>query len=129
MTDDCLGCLCEASTRCNTSMGCQYDSEKVCGPFLISKPYWIDAGKPVLNERDDPRAENAYNNCVHDYTCSVKTIRNYMSKYGKDCNDDGVIDCDDFARLHKFGYTYCSKPYDPIFRSRFSDCINNTIFY
>nr|XP_045609372.1 lysozyme-like isoform X1 [Procambarus clarkii]XP_045609373.1 lysozyme-like isoform X2 [Procambarus clarkii]XP_045609374.1 lysozyme-like isoform X3 [Procambarus clarkii]XP_045609375.1 lysozyme-like isoform X3 [Procambarus clarkii] len=129
MTDDCLGCLCDASTRCNKAMGCHSVNLKVCGPFLISKPYWNEAGKPVLNERDDPYAENAFNDCVHDYTCSVKTIRNYMAKYGKDCNGDGVIDCDDFARLHKFGYTDCSKPYEPIFNSRFSYCINNAIFY
>ncbi|KAK7060662.1 hypothetical protein SK128_018827, partial [Halocaridina rubra] len=52
---NCLGCICEASTRCNVSVGCHtpYAGAYFCGPFLISWAYWADAGKPVL-QNDDP---------------------------------------------------------------------------
>lgn len=43
----CLGCICEVTSGCNTTIGC-YDS--VCGPFAITWGYWADAGKPTLND-------------------------------------------------------------------------------
>lgn len=39
----CLGCLCEVSTGCNITIGC---NNMVCGPFSITKYYWEDVGKP-----------------------------------------------------------------------------------
>lgn len=42
----CLGCICEAASGCNTTLGCNGD---VCGPFRITWAYWADAGKPTLN--------------------------------------------------------------------------------
>lgn len=30
-----------------------------------------------------------------------------MRKYGQDCDGSGVIDCDDFARIHKLGFGSC----------------------
>ena len=45
---DCLGCMCQASTGCNTTIGCTGGSQYLCGPFLISWAYWADGGKSVL---------------------------------------------------------------------------------
>ena len=55
---DCLGCLCEASTSCNSTIGCTSapPGGYFCGPFLISRAYWVDAGKPVLGGDDPERA-------------------------------------------------------------------------
>ena len=46
--EDCLGCLCQASTNCNVSTTCTGDGSYLCGPFLISLPYWVDSGRFVL---------------------------------------------------------------------------------
>ena len=43
ITDDCLGCICEAASGCETSTRCL--SSGLCGLFHISWPYWADAGK------------------------------------------------------------------------------------
>jgi len=49
----CLGCICEAASNCNRSLGCNGD---VCGLFRITWAYWADAGKPVIAQ-DNPNAE------------------------------------------------------------------------
>ena len=44
-THECLGCICEASSRfCKPDMGCVAGGT-LCGPFLISRGFWIDAGR------------------------------------------------------------------------------------
>jgi len=50
ITNNCLRCLCEASTKCRLTAKCE---RGVCGPFHLSKGYWIDGGKNV-REGDDP---------------------------------------------------------------------------
>ncbi|CAG0883152.1 unnamed protein product [Cyprideis torosa] len=40
ISDNCLGCLCEASTNCNATIGCTDGG--LCGPFLISQPFWSE---------------------------------------------------------------------------------------
>ena len=46
VTNNCIGCICEASTRCDTNVTC-ISNGFLCGPFYISKPFWIDAGRCV----------------------------------------------------------------------------------
>lgn len=46
----CLGCLCEAVSGCNTTVGCSGD---VCGPFRMTRSYWTDGGKPTLEGESD----------------------------------------------------------------------------
>uniref|UniRef100_A0ABD2XAW9 lysozyme n=1 Tax=Trichogramma kaykai TaxID=54128 RepID=A0ABD2XAW9_9HYME len=48
----CLGCICEAASGCNQTLGCVGD---VCGPFHITQIYWTDSGKPTLDS-DKPDA-------------------------------------------------------------------------
>ena len=44
-TEKCIGCICEAASGCNQTIGCLGE---FCGMFLISRSYWVDAGSPVL---------------------------------------------------------------------------------
>ena len=46
VTNNCIGCICEASTRCDTNITC-INNGFLCGPFYISQPFWIDAGRCV----------------------------------------------------------------------------------
>jgi len=72
ITDECLGCICQASTGCNR--------------------------------------DQAYSSCVNDMFCASETIRAYARTFGKDCNGDGVIDCEDYVRIHKLGPGNCDSP-------------------
>lgn len=54
LSTTCLKCLCHASTQCNMTVSCQ---KGFCGPLFITKEYWTDAGRPVL-ENDDPDRTN-----------------------------------------------------------------------
>ena len=36
ISDSCIGCICEASTRCNLTAGC-ISGGALCGPFLLSR--------------------------------------------------------------------------------------------
>jgi hypothetical protein len=44
--DACLSCICEASSGCDINLKCQ---GTVCGPYKITKPFWIESGKPTLS--------------------------------------------------------------------------------
>lgn len=46
----------------------------------------------------------AFEDCVKDAVCAGETVRGYMSKFAQDCNKDGIINCDDFAR-----YLMCTR--------------------
>lgn len=53
----CLGCICEAASGCNVTIGCD---ETVCGPFRITWNYWADAGKPTLSGGPNEKADGQY---------------------------------------------------------------------
>lgn len=115
----CLRCLCHASTTCNITVGCQ---KNYCGPFFLTKEYWREAGRPTLKD-DDPDRTNAFNDCVKDYACASTTVENYMAKYGYDCNNDGVTDCDDYARLLFHGKDKCATSIANLnFGKRYESC-------
>lgn len=133
---NCLACLCEASTNCNASATCEtpVPDNHLCGAFRISRPYWIDAGKPII-KNDSKAREGAFEECVNDLYCAADTVRKYMINFveGKmggnvnpDCNDDGVIDCRDFAFMHRIGGFTCQDPtvVDSEFFKRFMTCWN-----
>ncbi|XP_041982001.1 lysozyme 1-like [Aricia agestis] len=105
LNETCLRCLCHA-TGCELSHGC---SEGYCGPFYISRVYWVDAGKPTLPE-DSPERNEAYEDCARDYYCSLKIVESYMARFGKDCNDDGVTDCYDYMLINHHGGRACAAP-------------------
>lgn len=115
----CLGCICEAASGCKTSIGCDGD---VCGPFRITWGYWADGGKPTLNNEANTN-EGAYARCVNDPFCASRAVEGYMNKFGRDCNGDGVVDCDDFIRIHRFGGNACTNPLDQKYANVYNSCI------
>ncbi|XP_066990444.1 lysozyme-like [Macrobrachium rosenbergii] len=91
LTDDCLACMCYAS-----SDGCVMpdpvctDGEmEVCGPFAITRIYWMEAGW----------FGGEFHTCVEDWQCNEDTVRGYLAKFVTDVN----ATCEDFARTHVGG--------------------------
>merc|ERR1712190_126463 len=60
LSDNCIGCICEASTDCKKNTKC-INGDSFCGPFLIPRGFWIDAGQCVLDNDSpsDPQGELA----------------------------------------------------------------------
>merc|ERR1712012_1257124 len=99
LSDNCIGCICEASTRCNVTTKC-ISGGSFCGPFLLSKPFWVDGGSCVL-EGDSPGDPGAWRRCALDIICSANTIRSYINRFGKDCSGDALVTCEDYTMIHK----------------------------
>ena len=78
VTNNCIGCICEASTRCDTNVTC-ISNGFLCGPFYISKPFWIDAGRCV-QPGDNPENPDGKKSllftvyCLPDYNFSIFAI-------------------------------------------------------
>ncbi|ENN71209.1 lysozyme [Dendroctonus ponderosae] len=118
VTQQCLGCICEAISGCNTTNICSGD---VCGPFRITWAYWADAGKPTV-AGESPESATAYAHCAGDTYCSALCVQGYMSKFQQDCNGDAKIDCDDFAAIHKYGGYGCQGPLPEPYGQRYRQC-------
>lgn len=118
VSEICLGCICEAASNCNRSLGCSGD---VCGLFRITWAYWADAGKPVIAQ-DNPNAEGAYVRCATEPFCAASTVQGYMRRFGKDCNGDGVVNCFDYAAIHRLGGYGCSGALDYNYQNKFMNC-------
>ncbi|XKL66939.1 hypothetical protein PGB90_010359 [Kerria lacca] len=104
-TEKCLSCICEATSSCNQTLECLGE---YCGMFLISRSYWIDAGSPVL-QKDNVNETEAFQRCVTDPYCASRTVNQYVQRFIQDCNNDGILSCDDYARLHYLGYLQCTR--------------------
>ncbi|GLG98133.1 Protein of unknown function [Gryllus bimaculatus] len=107
--DACLACVCRANGRsgeCVTGGKCTHVD--TFGPFCISLPYWIDAGKPVL-PGDDKDLPGAFQRCVEEPFCAVQTVRGYMNTGPalQDCDNDGAVTCRDLMLTHIFGRYAC----------------------
>ncbi|XP_037292056.2 lysozyme isoform X1 [Rhipicephalus microplus] len=100
-TRKCLNCICYASTKCNTQIGCTNGGPNsyFCGPYQISYAYWVDAGKPGNFDH--------FEKCLKDQVCAETAVVNYMNKWGTDCDGDGQVTCYDYARMHKAGRSGC----------------------
>ncbi|KAI4457170.1 destabilase-related [Holotrichia oblita] len=101
----CLICICEAMTGCDMTKKC---SESNCGPFWISRSYWLNGETPTVRY-EGPDSSTAYVNCRKDMFCSTRTVQGYMRKFKQDCNSDGVVDCDDYFAIHLLGGSDCTK--------------------
>ncbi|XP_049855937.1 lysozyme 2-like [Schistocerca gregaria] len=122
--DACLGCLCEATSGCNMSAMC-LPQRTLCGPFLVAPQYWRDAGSPLLRG-DWPTNPGAYYRCVTDIFCAAATVRGYLSRYAQDCNWDGRVDCDDYARIHYMGGHQCTLPVEHLgYYKVFRECMDS----
>ncbi|XP_076653917.1 lysozyme [Halictus rubicundus] len=115
----CFGCICEAASGCNVTIGCD---ENVCGPFRITWGYWADAGKPKL-EGAAVSVGDGFQQCVSDSYCAARTVQGYMEKFAQDCNGDGNINCDDFLRIHRLGGYGCSSPLNAKYEDTYKRCM------
>ncbi|XP_061379210.1 lysozyme-like [Danaus plexippus] len=106
LSEGCYRCLCHVSTLCQLSNECKGG---YCGPFNISRVYWVDAGKVTLPD-DDPDRNNAWRDCARDYYCAKKIIEGYLQRFAKDCNGDGVTDCYDYMMINGNGGYGCTSP-------------------
>ncbi|XP_030767998.1 uncharacterized protein LOC115891623 [Sitophilus oryzae] len=102
----CMRCLCHVATECDLTRGCV---KGYCGPYKISKIYWKDASEVTLPDDDKERA-GAYEDCALSYQCAQRIVLNYIAKYGRDCNNDGVTDCDDYMMINFNGGYQCHPP-------------------
>merc|ERR1711988_275865 len=84
------------------------NGDSFCGPFLISRGFWIDAGQCVL-DNDSPSDPQAWKRCALDLVCSANTIRSYINRFGKDCDGDQLVTCEDYVMIHKNGGWNCGK--------------------
>lgn len=105
LNDDCLQCICRASSGCDHLLRCitRGSEDKYCGPFQLTEEYWNKAGSP------GDQASNfiSFEDCANDADCAVETVTNYMKKYHKDCDGDENITCMDYARLHRLAPHEC----------------------
>ncbi|XP_067141404.1 lysozyme-like [Centruroides vittatus] len=109
----CLDCLCQTYVSCGDKPGCFVGSDNVkyCGPYDITKPYWIDGGRLRVDDDDDDDddEDKSFEKCSVNKDCADKTIRRYMNRYKTDCNSNGNFDCSDVYKIHKIGFTGCVK--------------------
>jgi len=50
---------------------------------------------------------SAWRRCALDIVCSANTIRSYINRFGKDCNGDALVTCEDYTMIHKNGGWNC----------------------
>lgn len=62
--------------------------------------------------------------CLTNRQCADDAVRGYMAKWRKDCNEDGIVDCNDFAALHIAGPNSCNAQWflDSQYYSDFRSC-------
>ncbi|XP_067141347.1 lysozyme-like [Centruroides vittatus] len=124
----CFDCFCQAQTNCDLSFQCMNKTITLCGPYKLSRPYWIDGGKLG---NDDPNEEfENFVQCSKNKACAEQTIENYMKVYsaGKDCNSNGEVDCVDYFRIHLGGPGGCTQTHfeNTVEWLRFLECYLNT---
>ncbi|KAF5306612.1 hypothetical protein FQA39_LY08801 [Lamprigera yunnana] len=108
----CLGCICRAASGCDIEKECENNA---CGPYRITKDYWMDSGNWTYNDHS-PKEDKSYIKCVTNYYCSTFTVQEYIKKFKKDCNGDGVTNCEDFAAIHALGSTNCHKAWPKAYK-------------
>lgn len=117
-TEQCLRCICEASTGCDLRQRC---NGQFCGPYLLSWPYWQDAGSPGAN----------FYECANDINCAQTAVRTYMRKHAQDCDRNGQLTCDDFAAVHQLGGASCAVGWEQVrtslYWNNFKRCFRSTM--
>jgi len=96
ITDSCLDCICKRND-CEKRIGKRI-TDGVCGPYYLSKQYYIDAGSPGAE-----MGLGTWEQCCQNMNCSRLCVRRYADKYGDICTYPQKAKCKDFTRLH-WGY-------------------------
>lgn len=68
----------------------------------------------------------AFEECLKDYNCSSRAVEGYMTKHQKDCDDNRIVDCFDFAKIHKAGPYACPAEWleNQPYWTNFEDCMS-----
>jgi len=104
----CLACLCSAASGCDLKKGCLQDEPNaICGPFYMSRPFWLDANITALPQF----REHDFVRCATDEKCAAAAVVSYMTKFSRDCDGDGRVTCKDHGLMHYLGYTGCTSPW------------------
>lgn len=71
----------------------------------------------------------AFEECLKDFNCSSQAVIGYMTKHQQDCNGDQVVDCYDFAKLHKAGAYSCDASWvgNLPYWNQFLDCMDDQV--
>lgn len=96
-----------------------------CGPFEISRAYWNEAGN--FTEGSLVEGSDGFEACAKTIPCASKIVTRYLMNHARDCNQDQIVDCADYARLHMFGEAKCrtGSLASPNFNlNKFNECIN-----
>ncbi|XP_049315211.1 uncharacterized protein LOC105227143 [Bactrocera dorsalis] len=125
ISEACVQCICETVNLCRPAK-CRDDVD--CGVFRISHLYWLDAGKPTLDADDSSNSiiNTMYTDCVNNMDCATRAVTAYISKYARDCDGNGAIDCRDYIALHLLGPTGCVQSKGVLanaFEQRMEDCL------
>uniref|UniRef100_A0A1A9V5U6 lysozyme n=1 Tax=Glossina austeni TaxID=7395 RepID=A0A1A9V5U6_GLOAU len=75
-------------------------------PSIVRKPKMTAMIKRGVSE---PNITSEYVTCARNRICSEQTINNYMQRYSRDCNQDGIIDCQDYIALQVLGRNGCTR--------------------
>lgn len=75
------------------------DSNKGCGPFMISKLHFLEA---MINTFWYRGAALDWQRCGESIECSIETVSKFVTKFSMDCTKDGRLSCADFGLIHKF---------------------------
>ncbi|KAF7990481.1 hypothetical protein HCN44_000286 [Aphidius gifuensis] len=102
---DCLTCLYQTTPGCSNQHRPCLDNR--CGPLCITKAYWEDAGKLTINN-EKPSDPNASVHCLNDQDCAFNVVKSYTQRFAQDCNNDGVINDEDYVRIHHLGGYGCN---------------------
>ncbi|XP_047499014.1 lysozyme-like [Penaeus chinensis] len=117
LTDECLACMCYVS-----SSGCVMPESvcqnngwgEVCGPWSITKPYWIDANEPGGD----------YYTCVAAWDCNEATVRAYLKRYVSNPS----ATCETYARTHVGGPWGIDQDYATDYWYLVKDCLDYGLF-
>ncbi|XP_061396449.1 uncharacterized protein LOC133332084 [Musca vetustissima] len=128
ISSKCLQCLCKTVSDCRPVKCATVDP---CGIYGISKFYWIDGGKQIANdskteyneEEDDEHRD--YLQCVNNDKCATDTVNAYLKRYNRDCNNNGIIECEDYIALHVLGPSGCAnRELSIMHKIRMNSCLN-----
>lgn len=69
-------------------------------------------------------AAGDFERCASEKDCAEESVRRFLTKMAFDCNEDGNVDCLDFAAVHKAGPKACNADWflDSKFWTDFQSC-------
>ncbi|XP_072024570.1 lysozyme 2-like [Amphiura filiformis] len=94
ITNQCLACICQVESGCDTSRGCTANK---CGPYQITSAYWAAGGSIGAD----------WETCtgVPDKTCAEDTIKCYLGQHvgALIVHHGRLLTCEDWVRVHHAG--------------------------